>query len=174
MAVAPGIPGLDEQEKRDTVPRGTYAMLARTGTLRIAKGLRVQPPSQLMAAIRETWGVPDVVICDRFRINELKDCAKGVPVLPRVARWSEAGEDIRAVRKGAADGPLACAEGSRSLLAASLAAATVKSDDQGNTRLVKRGTNNTARDDVAAALVLACGEFTRRRGRPPRRLRWAA
>ena len=30
----------------------------------------------------------------------------------------------------------------------------VRNDDQGATRLVKKDTNNTARDDVAAALVL--------------------
>ena len=44
---------------------------------------------------------------------------------------------------------------------ASLSAALVKNDDAGNVRLVKRGTNKTARDDVAAALVLAAGSFTR-------------
>ena len=49
------------------------------------------------------------------------------------------------------------AEDSRALLAASLSVALVKNDDQGNTRLAKRGSNNTARDDVAAALVLAAG-----------------
>ena len=37
----------------------------------------------------------------------------------------------------------------------------VKNDDQGNVRLVKKGTNNTGRDDVAAALVLAAGALSR-------------
>ena len=37
----------------------------------------------------------------------------------------------------------------------------MKNDDQGNTRLVKKGSNNTARDDVAAALVLASGAEAR-------------
>ena len=36
------------------------------------------------------------------------------------------------------------------MVAATLSAAMVKNDDQGSVRLVKRGTNNTARDDVAA------------------------
>ena len=38
----------------------------------------------------------------------------------------------------------------------------------GSVRLVKRGSNNTARDDVAAAWVLAAGAFSRwiRRPRP--------
>ena len=50
---------------------------------------------------------------------------------------------------------------SRALLIASLAAAQVKSDDAGNTRLVKRSTSNSSRDDVAAALTLAIGAFAR-------------
>ena len=94
--------------------------------------------------------------------------------MPRVTRWSEASEDIRALRKIAADGPLACEAASRPLLEVSFSGALVKSDDQGSVRLVKRDTNNTARDDVAQALTLAVGEFARRMSHPPRRLRWAA
>ena len=50
---------------------------------------------------------------------------------------------------------------SRLLLATSLRRAMVQNDDAGNTRLVKRGTNNCARDDAAAALVLAAGAVER-------------
>ena len=64
-------------------------------------------------------------------------------------------------RRLAADGPLACAPASRALIAASLAAAMVRPDDAGNVRLVKRGSNNTGRDDVAASLVLAAGVVSR-------------
>ena len=96
----------------------------------------------------------------------------GAQIIPRVSRWSESSEDIRAVRKYAADGPLACAPESRQLLAASLAAAMVKPDDAGNVRMIKRGTNNTGRDDVAAALILACGALARA-PKPRRRLRSA-
>ena len=42
---------------------------------------------------------------------------------------------------------------------------------QGSTRLIKRDTNNTGRDDVAAALVLAAGSFVREPPAPRRRLR---
>ena len=135
IAVAPGIPDLEAQEKRDRVPWGTYRKLALSGALRIAEGLRVQPPAALVRAVREAWGGPEVVICDRFRLAELQDCVNGTPIVPRVARWSEASEDIRALRKAAADGPLACVESSRPLLTASLAAAMVKNDDQGSVRL---------------------------------------
>ena len=96
----------------------------------------------------------------------------GTPIVPRIARWSEASEDIRATRKAAKDGPLACAESSRPLLAASLAAAMVKNDEQGSVRLIKKGTNNTGRDDVAAALVLAISALSRA-PKPRRKLRSA-
>ena len=161
LAVAPGIPNLDEQEKRDRVARGVYRMLVNNGSLHVAEGLRVQPPAALHAAAVRAFGMPTGILCDRFRLGELQDVVGGIPVAPRIARWSEASTDIRALRKVALDGPLSCPESSRALIAASLSVAMVKNDDQGSVRLVKRGTNNTARDDVAAALVLAAGAFVR-------------
>ena len=167
LAVAPGVPGIDAQEKRDRVPAGTYRRLVDGGALRVAEGLRVQPPAELYRAVVGAWGLPRRILCDRFRLAELRDVVGGaVPLFPRIARWSEASEDIRAVRKLAADGPLACAPESRALLTASLAVALVKNDDQGSVRMIKRGTNNTGRDDVAAALILACGSLARERARP--------
>ena len=167
LACAPGIPSLEAQEKRDRVPAGTYRALATNGALSVAEGLRVQPPGELWRAVVASWGRPARVICDRFRLAELRDAADpGVTILPRVTRWSDAASDIRAVRKLAADGPLSCEVGSRGLLTASLAAAMVRNDDQGNVRLAKRGTGNEARDDVAAALTLAAGSLARELAKP--------
>ena len=75
---------------------------------------------------------------------------------------SEAAADIRALRSLALDGPLSVDEDSQALLATSISRATVKSDESGSFRLVKRGTNNVARDDCAAALLLAAGALARR------------
>ena len=161
LAVAPGIPSLEAQERRDRAPWGTYRRLALGGSLRVAEGLRVQPPGELVRAIREAWGRPEVIISDRFRLAELQDCVGSTPLVPRVSRWSESSLDIRALRKMTADGPLAVEEGSRGLLTASLSVAMVANDDAGNVRLQKRGSNNQARDDVAAALVLAAGALER-------------
>ena len=172
VAVAPGVPDLAEQEKRDRVPSGTYRRLAEVGALTIAEGLRVPPPALLLSTAREAWGAVEGIVCDRFRLGELRDAANGTPISPRVSRWSEAAADIRALRKMAKDGPLACADSSRLLVAASLSAAMVKNDDQGSVRLVKRGTNNTARDDVAAALTLAAGAFVRASAMPRRGWRY--
>ena len=161
LALAPGIPTLEEQEKRDRVPRGVYRKLHDHGVLLIAEGLRVQPTSQLIDAALRAWGEPLGIVCDFFRLGELRDSVRGrFPIQTRRTRWSESSFDIRATRKMALDGPMSVAPSSRLLLAASLAATRVRLDE-GNLRLVKRDTNNTGRDDVAAALVIGCGSLSR-------------
>ena len=162
IALAPGIPSIEQQERRDRVPKATYQRLHDLGVLDVATGLRQQPPLQLWERIRDTWGRPRVLVCDRFRYDELVDAVKGgATIEPRVTRWSEAAYDIRALRKLARDGPLSVVKDSRLLLATSLSRARVINDDSGNTRLLKRGTNNISRDDVAAALLLAAGAVER-------------
>ena len=115
--------------------------------------MRVQTPAALMDYAIYKWGEPEFILCDRFRLNDLLDWNERhrIPIIPRVTRWSEASEDIRALRKMAKDGPLSVAAEAATLIGASLAVARVKSDDAGSMRLVKRGTNNQSRDDVAAA-----------------------
>ena len=63
----------------------------------------------------------------------------------------------RTLADTAKDGPLSVVPQARALLRASLEVAQVRNDDSGNTRLEKRGSNNMARDDVAAALTLGVG-----------------
>ena len=162
-AVAPGVPDLDEQEKRDRQPAGTYSKLYDLGQLEIAEGLRVQPPAALWALIRSAWGIPSAIICDRFRLPELEDAVGDrVRFEARVTRWAEAAFDIRALRQMALDGPMAVDLDSQELLSTSLSTATIKTDDTGSFRLVKKGTHNQARDDVAAALLLAAGAMARK------------
>ena len=171
LACAPGLPSLEAQETRDRVPAGTYRKLADQGSLLIASGLRVQPPAQLVAAMRERWGRPDLLVCDRFRLDELKDCVGDWEVEPRMTRWSESAFDIRSLRRMAKDGPLAVAEDSRALLTASLSAALVQNDDAGSVRMVKNSSNNTGRDDAAFALTLGAGALVRAADRPKTRWR---
>ena len=162
-AVAPGVPDLESQEVRDRVSSGTYTRLHAMGQLEIAENLRVQPPAQLWDLIRATWGQPQLIVLDRFRLAEFEDAVGNkVKLEPRVSRWSEAAFDIRALRQMALDGPMAVDLDSQALLSTSLSTATIKADDAGSFRLVKKGTNNTARDDVAAALVLAAGALARK------------
>ena len=105
---------------------------------------------------------PMSITCDRFRLSELQDAVGGrCPVEPRGQRWSEAAEDIRSLRRLALDGPLAVEERSRHLLAASLAASKVESDQQGSLRLTKSSSTNAGRDDVVVAWVGAAGARAR-------------
>ena len=162
LALAPGIPSLEAQERRDRASAGTYSRLEARGILQVAEGLQVQPPGLLWAMIQETWGTPEHLLCDLFKVNELRDAVQGsCGIEPRRTRWSDSSFDIRALRRMAKDGPLSIPALYRPLIGASLAVSKVQNDTDGNSRMVKKGTNNTARDDVAAALALAAGAWKR-------------
>lgn len=169
LAVAPGIPSLEEQEKRDLVPSGLYRKIAETGRLTIAEGHRVPPVVMLTDWITAAWGRPREIICDRHRLGELLDCRLPCRVSPRIPRWQESSEDIRATRKMVLDEGASVEPASDLILAASIAEAVVKNEDSGSMRLVKKGSNNTGRDDVAVALSLAGGAWMRERRKPARR-----
>ena len=172
LALTPGKPSIEDQERRDRVPRFAYQKLVDNGLLLVDEDLQVQGVKPLVDAALEAWGRPSTFISDRARIGELEDAVGRIPLIKRVTMWFEASEDIRALRRYAKDGPLACPREYRALFRTSLSAAMVRNDDSGNTRLSKRSTDNVARDDIAAALVLGCGEVERRsrRRRRPRRL----
>ena len=175
VACAPGIPDLEAQEKRDNVPAGAYVKLMESGALTLAQGLRVQPPAALWAATCDRWGAPVKIVCDRFRLSELRDVVgNACTIEPRVTQWSSSSADIRALRKLARDGPLSVDPGSRKLLVVSMGAAYVENDKAGNVRLIKRATDNKARDDVAAAAVLAAGAWERAASTPVRALSYAS
>ena len=175
LACAPGIPSIEDQERRDNVPSGVYAMLMRSGALTLAQGLRVQPPSALWEAICDRWGVPVSIVCDRFRLSELRDVVgNACKIEPRVTQWSSSSADIRALRKICRDGPLSVDPGSRNLLMVSFSACHVENDNAGNSRLIKKSSDNKCRDDVAAAAVLAAGAFERASSAPVRELKYAS
>ena len=164
FAVANGEVPMEDQERRDRVPAGTYTRLADKGLV-LTDGRRRVPRVSYVVGLMRIWN-PQVIVCDRFRLDELLDSGPSCPVVPRRLMPSEWSEDIRAVRRLAADGPLSCTVRSRGLLRASLAVSEVRSDESGCVKLIKRGQNNTARDDVAAALTLAAGALARM---PPKR-----
>ena len=84
VALSPGLPDLDQQEKRDRVPAGTYRHLVDSGLLTLSPGKRVPDPAELIERIMPLD--PLAIICDRFRISELLDAVKGrCRVIPRVS-----------------------------------------------------------------------------------------
>ena len=161
LAVVPGIPSLEEQEKRDRVPAGTYRSLAEAGLLHVEEGSELPLPHVLWEAVRDRWGVPASIICDRFLGKELAAAVGGVTSIePRIPLWSNSTEDIRACRALVRDGPFSVVESSRPLLEASLRVTKVSNDTSGGTRIVK-STQNTARDDVSVAFTLVAGGYLR-------------
>ena len=125
----------------------------------LAEGLAVPPVKMLLPYVLG-W-MPRAIICDRHRLEELVDQKVRVPIIPRIPRWSNSTADVRALRRFVRDGNLAFAPESRALLKASLSVCRVENDDSGNVRMVKHGTNNKARDDVGAALILAAAAASR-------------
>ena len=175
IACAPGIPSIEDQERRDNVPSGVYTNLVANGSLSLAQGLRVQPPLALWEAICDRWGVPARIVCDRFRLGELRDViGNACKIEPRVTQWSSSSADIRALRKICRDGPLSVDPESRTLLVVSMSVTYVENDNAGNSRLIKKSSDNKARDDVAAAAVLAAGAFERESSAPVRALKYAS
>ena len=161
LAVVPGIPSLEEQEKRDRVPAGTYRSLAEAGLLHVEEGSELPLPHVLWEAVRDRWGVPASIICDRFLGKELAAAVGGATSIePRIPLWSNSTEDIRACRALVRDGPFSVVESSRPLLEASLRVTKVSNDTSGGTRIVK-STQNTARDDVSVAFTLVAGGYLR-------------
>ena len=164
IALAPGIPPLEDQERRDGQQRGTYQRLVDAGLLFVDEGYQVQRPAVLWEHVKEWLGqVPVRVISDRFDGKKWADAIRGeAPIESRVWQWSTASDDIRSLRAGIKDGPLVVDEASRPLVAHSLAEAVVENDTSGNSRMVKKDpSNNTGRDDVAVAVTLAAGGWDR-------------
>ena len=154
--------GLAEQERRDRVPSGyLFGSWPTPAYYGRPKGCGYSRRRDSCGAVRSAWGRPEMIICDRFRLAELQDAAGLVPL----CLVSRAGRRARSTF-GRFDGSPRTARwppapGSRDLLVASLSAALVRSDDAGSIRMVKDGSNNTGRDDVAAALTLAAGAWER-------------
>ena len=165
FAMLPGEPGLEERERQDAVPPGAYQRLRDDGVMLIDEGRRRARPEVLIDHLESRDIRPANVVCDRFLINTLCDASRGRwRISPRRTRWSEATEDIAALRTLALDGPplLSITPESRALASFSFSQSEVANDDQGSTRLVKTR-DHRSRDDVAMAAVLAAGETVRRK-----------
>ncbi|MCY4385404.1 MAG: terminase large subunit [Nitrospinae bacterium] len=166
IAYAPGLPDIADQERRDRVQRGRYQALVDAGRLRVADGLAYPPPALLWGFVLESWGWPAHIVADRFAAPRLLDATEHRAAIEfRRTLWSESAEDIRALRRLVADGPLSVAPESAALLTASLQVAKVENDKSGNVRMIKN-VNNCGRDDVAAALILGAGAWQRLASRP--------
>ena len=115
-------------------------------------------------------------MADRWRESELRDAPDKacVPVAALVVRgmgFKDGAEDVRAFRRACADGKVTPA--ASLLLRSAMAEARTISDPAGNAKLSKGsqgGRRLRARDDAAAAAILAVAAGVRQPARP--RPRW--
>ena len=173
LAAFPAEPGLADRGLRDGVGR-LYLDCAKRGELIHCGGAAVDV-RELLAATMARFGRPSAVIADRWREGELRDAlqAAGVPAARLELRgmgFRDGAEDVRGFRKASLDGRVTPVPSL--LLRSAMAEARVVSDPAGNSKLSKGsegGRRHRARDDAAAAAILAVASGSRQAARPRRR-----
>ena len=169
LACFPRLPGLAERGMADGVGN-LYTRMVERGELMIA-GERVSDIAALLTESVHRWGIPAVVVADRWREAELREkmAAAGItaPVRTRGQGFKDGGEDVRAFRAAVLRGDVAPV---RSLLMRhAMSGARTVSDPAGNEKLAKGaegGRRRRMRDDAAAAAILAVAEGARRASKP--------
>ena len=176
VAAFPHDPPLAERGLRDGVGR-LYTECARRGELLTLGGRSVDISALLRTAL-ERLGRPSRVVADRWREAELRDGleAAGVPPAVFSARgmgFLDGAADVRAFRRACADGRVTPVPSL--LLRSAMAEARTVSDPAGNAKLAKGsqgGRRLRARDDAAAAAILAVADGVRQPAKPKRRWRY--
>ena len=171
VAAFPEHPSLAARGLADGIGNVYVKMHARAEL--IIAGRRVSDIGALLRECLTRWSVPGVIVCDRWREAELREHLVRVefPLTGLVVRgqgYRDGGEDVRLFRKAVLDGKVA-PERSLLMRAALLEARTV-GDTAGNHKLAKNtqgGRRANARDDAAAACILAVAEGMRRAAVPP-------
>ena len=170
LATCGGIPDLTARGRSDKVGP-LYSRMAAGGELLPQAGRRVPNYGQFVRDVLARWGAPSVIVCDRWRAPELRDgldagrMPRGRPLVVRGMGWEHGAEDVRRFLRSVLEGRVRV---SRSILIrAAISEARVVSDKSGNLKLAKAsqgGRRLRARDDVAAAIILAVSEADRRGG----------
>ena len=176
LSAFPAEPSLAERGLRDGVG-GLYAECARRGEL-LTLGQRSVDIPALMAAAMDRFGRPSRVVAERWREAELRDALDRAAV-PRAAvetrgmGFQDGAADVRGFRRACADGMVKPAPSL--LLRSAMAEARTVSDPAGNVKLSKNaqgGRRARARDDAAAAAILAVAAGGRQPAQPKPRWRY--
>ena len=174
-AVFPELPSLGERGLADGVGR-LYLDMVASGEL-IQAGRRVSDIQELLRLALGRWGRPLAIVCDRWRAAELRQALEAMrfPLAQLVERgqgFKDGGQDVRDFRAACLAGEVR--PESSLLLSAAMGEARAVGDPAGNWKLAKNtqgGRRAQARDDAAAAAVLAVAEGRRRwRVATPRRM----
>ena len=172
LAAFGGIPDLRTRATADGAGE-LYHVAERRGEI-VLLGDRVPPVWMLLSCAVRRWGKPVGIACDRWRLPELRD-AMGkagmyVPIDERGQGYRDGAADVRAFRNAIEGGKVTPV---RSVfLTACLSEARTTSDPAGNRKLAKsgEGKRRQARDDAAAAAILAVSLGVRRGSSVPRKL----
>ena len=175
LAAFPSQPTLADRGLRDGVA-ALYVDMHRRGELILAGGLAVDLP-ELIGTAMTRFGPPAAVAADRWRAAELRDTFDkvGVPLAPLSLRgqgFKDGGEDVRDFRRACLEGRVVPAVSL--LLRNAMREARVVLDPAGNSKLAKNAEGQRrvrARDDAAAAAILAVATGSRASARPKARRR---
>ena len=159
LAAFPAAPSLPERGLVDGVGR-QYVDMERRGELVTTPG-RVVDVEILLREAMSRYEPPDAVAADRWREGELRDALPlaGIPPAAFVARgqgFKDGAEDVRSFRSACLTGKVTPVVSL--LLRAAMSEAVTVNDPAGNAKLAKRGEGgrrSRARDDAAAAAILA-------------------
>ena len=162
LAAFPADPELQKRGHLDGVG-DLYLRMEAEGDLITTPGRTVDYEFFLKSVIHHLEAKPKVIVCDRYRINELKTTLMkmklgNIPIIFRGMGWRDGAEDVRSFRRAALEGKLALPPST--LIRSSFAEARTLSDPAGNEKLAKRseaGRRRNARDDAVAACILAVG-----------------
>ena len=164
-------PPLPERALADGVS-GIYEQMRDRNEL-VQLGNRVVPVGAFLQEAVNRFGRPQAISADRWRAGELEDGVKDVGLnLPepswRGQGWRDGAIDVRAFRSAVLENKVA-APVSMAMRAALSEAKTIQ-DSSSNEKLAKSGEGQhrrRGRDDLAAAIVLAVAEGTRREADKP-------
>ena len=157
-------PTLETRATRDGAGQ-VYALAAGHNEL-ILSGKRIPDIAELLNEAESRFGRPSAIVCDRWRVSELKDELDGagqssrwsrIPLILRGQGYKDGAEAVRAWRRACIDRKIYPA-GKCILLTYGLSEAVTMSDPAGNEKLAKNneaGRRALSRDDVVAAALLA-------------------
>ena len=177
FAAFPCEPSFAERGLRDGVGN-LYVDCAWRGEL-LSLGQNAVDISALLQAALQRFGRPSMIVADRWREAELRDAltAGGVPVTSLELRgqgFKDGGEDVRIFQRACADGRVTPV--TSLLLRSAMSEARTVSDPAGNSKLSKNtqgGRRKRARDDAAAAAILAVAAGVRQPAKPKPSWRYA-
>ena len=167
LAAFPAVPDLAARGLRDGVG-DLYRRMADRGELVTHPG-RVVDVSRLLGQVLGRWGTPAVICADRYREPELRQCLDKAefPMADLAFRgqgFKDGSEDVRRFRRAVLTGNVTPSVSL--LMRSAMSEAVTVADPAGNEKLAKAtqaGRRARARDDAAAAAILAVAEGVRRR-----------